>query len=177
MVSPKGYRKDRSFGCMIDLWLMNTQSATATINELLRELLRTSGLNLIYSIAQQPRDAAGLDVEFRGPDVTVLVARNGELLLALEHIATQALRLEPEQHDLIRFEAGGFKAGREHRLQVAAAAAVASVRRTGRSYAFQPMSSHERRQLHLALASSGLLTASEGEGAMRHLVLHPKTKS
>jgi len=43
-----------------------------------------------------------LFVEFTGPDTPVLTARNGELLNALEHIATKMLRLEPEEHDRSR---------------------------------------------------------------------------
>jgi spoIIIJ-associated protein len=90
-----------------------------------------------------------------------------------EHFAAKALRLEPEEHNLIRFEAAGFKTNRERNLRQSAALAVDEVRRTGRSHSFPPMSSHVRRMLHLALADSGLTAASEGEGAMRHLVLQP----
>ena len=136
--------------------------------------MRTSGLSLTYVVEVSATQARPLVyVEFEGDDVAMLTARSGELLLAIEHLAAKALRLEPEEHDLIRFEAGGFKANRERNLQQSAALAVDQVRRTGRPYQFAPMSSHERRMLHLALADSGLTSASEGEGALRHLVLHP----
>jgi spoIIIJ-associated protein len=153
---------------------MNARFTTETLDILLQQLLSTSGLSLTYAIETGATEARPLlSVEFQGDDVAMLTARNGELLLALEHVAAKALRLEPEDHDLIRFEAGAFKAERERNLQQAAAAAVEQVRRTGKPYRFQPMSSHERRMLHLALADSGLTTASEGEGPTRHLVLHP----
>lgn len=136
--------------------------------------MRTSGLSLTYAVEMSATQARPLvSVTFEGDDVSMLTVRNGELLLAIEHVAAKALRLEPEEHDLIRFEAGGFKANRERNLQQAATLAVDEVRRTGRPHSFPPMSSHERRMLHLALAESGLTSASEGEGAMRHLVLHP----
>ena len=153
---------------------MNTGLASERLDALLQHLLRTSGLGLTYAVEVSATDARPLvSVEFEGDDVTMLTARNGELLLAIEHLAAKALRLEPEEHDLIRFEAGGFKANRELDLEQAAALAVDQVRRTGRSYQFAPTSSHQRRMLHLALADSGLTSASEGEGALRHLVLHP----
>jgi spoIIIJ-associated protein len=153
---------------------MNARFSTETLDVLLQHLLDTSGLSLTYEIVTCPEESRPmLSVEFKGDDVAMLAARNGELLLALEHVSAKALRLEPEDHDLIRFEAGGFKANRERSLQRAAGAAVEQVRRTGKPYRFPPMSSHERRMLHLALAGSGLATASEGEGALRHLVLHP----
>ena len=144
------------------------------LEALLQHLLRTSGLSLTYAIEVSATQARPLvSVEFEGDDVMLLTARSGELLLAIEHVAAKALRLEPEEHDLIRFDADGFKANRERNLRQSATLAVAQVRRTGRPYQFAPMSSHERRMLHLALADSGLVSASEGEGALRRLVLHP----
>jgi len=44
-------------------------------------------------------------VEFTGTDTPLLLARNGELLHAIEHIAAKILGLEPEEHDLIFFDA------------------------------------------------------------------------
>lgn len=116
-------------------------------------------------------------VEFTGSDTPLLLARNGELLHAIEHIAAKILRLEPEEHDLIFFDAEGFKAGRDRELQLAALTAIEAVRATRRPYSFPPMTSRERRMLHLALAKSGLPTASSGEGPRRFVVLYPEGPS
>ena len=137
-------------------------------------LLRDSGLHLTFTCKLTTSPAPGLALEFDGPDTSALLHHHGELLLAFEHIATQALRLAPEQHELIRFDAQGFKARRDRALHRAAMEAVANVRSSGRAFHFAPMSSRERRMLHLVLASSGLSTASEGNPPNRHLVLHPK---
>ncbi len=114
-----------------------------------------------------------LFVEFTGPDTSLLTAHNGEVLNALEHIATKILRLEPELHDQVSFDADHYKANRERRLREAAAAAVESVRTTGRPHPFPAMTSRERRMLHLILSESGLPTASSGEGPGRFVVLYP----
>ena len=143
------------------------------LDELLGVLLRSSGLALTYTL--RVRSAGSIPllvVELSGEDVPALVARNAELLLAFEHLGAKALRLEDEQHDWISFDAGGFKAARERRVQREAARAVQQVRSTGRPYVFPPMNSRERRLLHLALAPSGLRTASEGEGGARRLVVY-----
>ena len=113
-------------------------------------------------------------VELTGTDTPLLLARNGELLHAIEHIAAKILRLEPEEHDLIFFDAAGFKAKRDRELQLAAQTAIEQVRANGRPYSFPPMTSRERRMLHLALAKSGLPTASSGEGPRRFVVLYPE---
>ena len=110
----------------------------------------------------------------RAPDTPVLTARNGELLNALEHIATKMLRLEPEEHDRVAFDADQFKANRDRQMRESAAAAIERVRATGRPHAFPPMTSRERRMLHMLLSESGLPTASSGEGPGRFVVLYPK---
>jgi spoIIIJ-associated protein len=118
--------------------------------------------------------SAEICVELSGPDVPLLLARNGELLLALEHVAAKILRFEHEEHDRVSFDADNFKLLRHQELRLAAEAAIERVRRTGESFSFAPMSSRERRLLHLALAPSGLPTASSGEGPRRFVVLYPE---
>jgi spoIIIJ-associated protein len=115
-----------------------------------------------------------LYVEFTGPDTPVLTARNGELLNALEHIATKILRLEPNEQDRVAFDADQFKANRDRQMHESAAAAIERVQATGEPHAFPPMNSRERRMLHMILSESGLPTASSGEGPGRFVVLYPK---
>src|SRR6202522_900700 len=114
-------------------------------------------------------------VELTGPDPPLLLAHNGELLHAIEHVAAKILRLEPEDHDRISFDADGFKANRDRELELMAEIAVQKVRATGQSHAFSPMTSRERRMLHVALAKSGLPTASSGEGPGRFVVVYPES--
>jgi spoIIIJ-associated protein len=173
--------------------------AARKIEDFLRVLSTAGGLNLKSNILAcngqvQPdsSDAAGapsagsvppssspgtdpeIAVELSGPDTPLLLARNGELLLAIEHIAAKILRLEPEDHDRISFDADGFKATRNRELDLMADMAIQKVRATGEPFSFSPMSSRERRILHLALAKSGLPTASSGTGPGRFVVLYPE---
>jgi spoIIIJ-associated protein len=164
------------------------------IEDFLQTLKKPGGLDLKFSIlagngqtqpnagdrasasepAATPEIPATISVEFTGPDTPLLTARNGELLLAIEHIAAKLLRLEHEDHDRISFDAENFKVLRQQELRLAAEAAVEKVRRTGQPHAFNPMSSRERRLLHLVLAESGLPTASSGLGPRRYVVLYPE---
>jgi len=118
--------------------------------------------------------SADICVDLSGPDVPLLLARNGELLLALEHIGAKILGYEHEEHDRISFDADNYKLLRHQELHLAAEAAIDRVRRTGEPFSFAPMSSRERRLLHLALAPSGLSTASSGDGPRRFVVLYPE---
>ncbi len=154
---------------------MLEQSAQGTISGLLKNVIRDAHLDLTFRCSRTTHHAtACLEVEFQGSDTPALLHHHGELLLALEHLATQVLRLSPEEHEQISFDADGFKARRARALHRSASQAVAAVLASGKPFHFAPMSSRERRLLHLALAASGLPTLSEGEPPTRHLVLHPK---
>ena len=60
-------------------------------------------------------------------------------------------------------------------LRMAAQVAADKVRKTGAPYQFAPMSSRERRIVHLALRDQDdLRTESEGEGLRRVLVVYPR---
>ena len=143
------------------------------------EALRTSGgLRLEYSIVTRDADPAAAlppltEVTLSGPDVPLLLERNGELLHAIESLAAAILRLEPEQAEQLSFDADGFKAARLAAITRLAEEAIAAVNTSGKPYLFAPMNSRERRLLHLALVPSGLATASSGLGPRRFVVLYP----
>jgi spoIIIJ-associated protein len=146
------------------------------IRELLDAMIGSGGFALEFKFKDETDEAAKgrLNVEFTGQDTPLLTARHGELLHAIENIAAKALRLEPEEHDRINFDADSFKANRDRDLRRSVEAAIESVRKTGRPYAFPPMTSRERRLLHMALVDSGLPTASTGEMPRRYVVLYPQ---
>jgi spoIIIJ-associated protein len=166
--------------------------AAQTIGKFLQSFTSAGGLRLRYRVklrssktaaeaspeAEEATEGANdaprsLYVEFIGPDTPVLTARNGEVLNALEHVATKILRLEPDAHDQVSFDADHFKANRDRQLRDSAAMAIERVRATGRPHPFPAMTSRERRMLHLILSESGLPTASSGEGPGRFVVLYP----
>jgi spoIIIJ-associated protein len=156
--------------------------AAQKIADLLKTLTTTGGLRLKYRItagagAADPDqlEAREIYVELAGPDAGLLTQRGGELLRALEHVAAKVIRLENEEHDKVSFDANHFKAIRARELKMAAETAAEKVRRTGQPYSFAPMSSRERRMLHLALkAFDEIETASSGEGLGRYVVAYPK---
>lgn len=156
--------------------------AAQKIAALLKNITTLGGLRLKYRItagagAADPEglEAREIYIELAGPDAPLLTQRGGELLHALEHVAAKILRLEAEEHDKVSFDANNFKAMRAHELKMAAETAADKVRRTGRPYSFAPMSSRERRMLHLAFRQyDDLETASSGEGLRRFVVAYPK---
>jgi len=151
------------------------------VASLMRLLTTTGGFRLKFRItagagAADPDGFERRDiyVECKGPDADLLLDRDGELLRALEHVAAKILRLEPEEHDRVSFDADGYKAERAAALREMADTGIDHVDETGEPYKFAIMSSRERRMLHMFLKDSGLQTASSGEGARRFVMLYPE---
>jgi len=157
-------------------------AAANKINGFLQSVVTHGGLRLKYRIVVDPPLPENRDwekpeilVDFSGPDSALLIDRGGELLRALELLALEILRLPSGEHEKVCFDCQNRRSMRIQELRTAADVAAEKVRKTGTPYHFNPMSSRERRIVHLALRDEAdLRTESEGEGASRCLVVYPK---
>ena len=162
--------------------MQDLKTAAQQTADFLKTLVTEGGLKLRFRITAGAgaADPDGLEdrliyVEISGPDAGLLTDRDGELLRAMEHVCAKILRLEPDEHDRISFDAEGFKAARNRDLLSTAQAGIAAVKASGKPFRFDPMSSRERRMLHLALKrAEGMRTESSGEGPARFVVLYPE---
>jgi spoIIIJ-associated protein len=153
------------------------QQAAQKIAAFLTSLNKLGGMRLKYRISAG-EGTPQLNVELAGPDLPLLTQHNGELLLSLETVAAQILRLEPREHELLSFDAGNFKALRASELRLEAETVAEKVMKSGLPYAFPPMNSRDRREMHLAFRSiEGVETASNGEGRDRFLAVYPAGKT
>lgn len=156
-------------------------AAAKKINEFLQSVVTHGGLRLKYRITVDPPIAENRDwekpeilVDFAGPDSVLLLDRGGELLRALELLALEILHLPSGEHEKISFDCQNQRSLRLEELRMAAAVAAEKVRKTGTPFHFAPMSSRERRIVHLALRDHrDLRTESDGEGLRRCVVLYP----
>jgi spoIIIJ-associated protein len=161
---------------------MDKLAAANKINEFLQAAVTHGGLHLKYRIVVDPPIPENRDwespeilVDFSGPDSALLLDRGGELLRALELLALEMLRLPSGEHEKISFDCKNQRSMRLQELRMAASVAAQKVRQTGSPYQFAPMSSRERRIVHLALRDeSDLRTESDGEGMRRSVVVYPK---
>ncbi len=104
-------------------------------------------------------------VKFSGPDVDLLLANKAELLLALEFLTMEALRMPAEHHSLLCFDSNDYRTLRIEELRLSAMTAAESVKRTRRPFHFNPMSSRERRIIHLSLRNeTDIRSESTGTG-------------
>jgi spoIIIJ-associated protein len=157
-------------------------AAARKISELLNGIIQHGDFRLKYKIIVDPPvtddhefQHPAVLVELSGADSPLVLERGGELLRAFEHVALEMLRLTPDEHDLILFDCQNFRSARNKELRLAAEVAAERVRRTGMPYPFAPMSSRERRLVHLALRNQeDLRTESAGEALQRYVVVYPK---
>jgi spoIIIJ-associated protein len=149
------------------------------IERFLNQLIASAGFDLKFVI--EPGDQSNADfenpdltVKFAGSDVDLLLSNRAELLLALELVTQEALRLHSDDHSRISFDANDYRALRIEELRMSAVAAAEKVKRGGQPFRFNPMNSRERRVLHIALRNeTELRSESAGAGPFRHVVVYP----
>jgi spoIIIJ-associated protein len=84
------------------------------------------------------------------------------------------LRLEPAFHEKIHLDCGGYRALRFEELRMTARVAAERVEASKQPFRLNPMSSRERRIVHMALKEmTGVRTESIGVGEERQVVIHP----
>jgi spoIIIJ-associated protein len=96
------------------------------------------------------------------------------LLLALEHLTLEALKIPHDDRYRLIFDANDYRLLRIEELRMSAEVAAEKVVRSGMPFHFSPMTSRERRILHLALRDNHeVRTESEGTAPYRHTVIYP----
>jgi len=157
-------------------------AAAKQISELLNAVIANGDFHLRYKITVDPPVTTDREwehpeilVELSGADSPLVLENGAELLRAFEHVSLEMLRLAPDEHEKVGFDCQNFRSARLQELRMAADVAAGRVRKSGMPYAFAPMSSRERRIVHLALRDfMDLRTESAGEAALRHVVVYPK---
>jgi spoIIIJ-associated protein len=115
-------------------------------------------------------DAAECVLDIAGGDADLLQAEGGELLEAVQHLATQVFGRQLPKGQRLLCDVNSFRATREAELRAMANHAAQRVRATGTEFLFGPMNANERRIIHVTLADNeDLHTESIGEGSERKL--------
>ena len=149
------------------------------ISEFLDMVIGDMALELSFEILEGQHLHPDLEdpdllVKFSGPDVDILLGNKAEVLLALEFLTMEALRMPAEHHSLLCFDCNDYRILRIEELRLSAMTAAESVKRTRRPFHFNPMNSRERRVIHLALRSeTAVRSESAGAGPQRQVVVYP----
>ncbi len=149
------------------------------LEDFLEPVLEAADFDLDYDIYAVEKKSAFISpdiaVEFEGADVDLLLSQRGEVLLALEQLTLEALRIPHEDRFRIIFDAKDYRMLRIEELRLSAEAAAEQVKSTGRRFEFGPMTSRERRIIHIALREDeAVTTTSEGVPPRRYAVVYKK---
>ena len=139
--------------------------------EYLQEVITRMGVNDVTFSAVQKGEATIIRLD--GEKLGALIGRRGETMESLSYLASLvANRLEGDYIKL-GLDVAGYRDKRESDLTALAQRIGAKVRKTGRSFAMEPMNPYERRIIHSAISKmEGVRSESKGEGRDRRVVIY-----
>ena len=139
--------------------------------EYLQEVITRMGVNDVTFSAVQKGEATIIRLD--GEKLGALIGRRGETMESLSYLASLvANRLEGDYIKL-GLDVAGYRDKRESDLTALAQRIGAKVRKTGRSFAMEPMNPSERRIIHSAIGKmEGVRSESKGEGRDRRVVIY-----
>ena len=143
----------------------------AAFEKAVDEVIALLGLRLEGSVR---REDQGFEVELRGADSDLVVADDGELLGAVEHLLPRLVRGFLGHGLPCRVDCAGFRAAREVELKEMAGGMAELARRQGKPQILEPLNPAERRTVHMELAEDPTVeTESEGSGFMKRVRILP----
>jgi spoIIIJ-associated protein len=132
-----------------------------------RELLEMMDLDVTPSI-----DEGRIDLS--GPDASVVIGRFGETLKSMEYLLNLILR-DVHEGERIRLDSEGYRQRRIESLEKLARTAAGDALKRRKPVRMEPMTSWERRIVHLALKDQAdVETRSAGEDPYRKVVVWPR---
>ena len=139
--------------------------------EYLQEVIAKMGVENVTFSAVQKGEATIIRLD--GEKLGALIGRRGETMESLSYLASLvANRLEGDYIKL-GLDVAGYRDKRESDLTALAQRIGTKVRKTGRSFAMEPMNPYERRIIHSAISKmEGVRSESKGEGRDRRVVIY-----
>ena len=113
-----------------------------------------------------------IDVEFKGPDMGMLIGKRGQTLDSLQYLTNLAVNKQSESYVKVKLDTEDYRKRRKETLENLAKNIAYKVKRTKRPVSLEPMNPFERRVIHSALQNDKYVsTHSEGEEPYRHVVV------
>jgi spoIIIJ-associated protein len=150
---------------------------TEQAKQVLGDIVKRMGIEaeiLVHDEGERTR----LEIQCEDPDR--VVGRQGQVLDALQHLVGKIVFRgrtfgeEGAPKRPIVVDAGGYREKHADRLREIARRMAQKVIENQRPMAMDPMSPHDRRIMHMAIAEiPGVTTRSEGEGDARHMLILP----
>jgi len=144
----------------------------ALVRELLDEIAHALGADCRIEV----EDAGeSISASLSGPDVAVLIGKHGKTIDSIQYLVGAAVASAGgEPFPRVTVDAAGYRDRRETRLVQVAERSAEQALRSGRPVLLEPMTSVERKIVHLHLKdTAGIETHSEGDEPNRYVVVSP----
>ena len=149
--------------------------ARATVEELLRHMDVSADVEAKMGQAEDGDEEAPVLVDVTGGDLSILIGRHAETLNALQLIARLIVGKEIGHGAHIVIDVEGYRKRHEESLRQLAERMAQQAVSTGRRQNLEPMSSAERRIIHISLRDNNeVTTESTGEEPRRKVVIIPR---
>lgn len=149
-----------------------------TAEEVISKLIYHMGMTAQVSAHYDESDTSDnrtIQVDVRGEDLSALIGRRAETLAAFQHVASLIVGKQTQQWVQVIVDVEGYRARREKQIRQLANRMADQVTKTGRKVTMEPMSSGERRVVHIELRGHpAVKTESTGEEPYRKVVILPK---
>jgi spoIIIJ-associated protein len=143
----------------------------AHVREVLTAITDGVGVRCRIDISE---DDESLTATLRGGDLGILIGRHGQTIDSIQHLVGAITGRDSEERKQVVVDAGGYRERRKATLDALAIRSAERARSTGEAVQLEPMSSVERKLVHLRLQDEpGVATRSEGEEPNRYVVVEP----
>ena len=145
--------------------------AAGLVRELLGRVVHGLGIDADVEIEEGSGRVTGT---VSGGDLGLLIGRHGQTIDAIQYLANAVVHRRQAGSVEVVVDAEGYRERRERALCGVADRAAAEAMRSGRPVALEPMTSVERKIVHLHLQEmDGVGTSSEGVEPNRHVIVLP----
>lgn len=148
---------------------------TDIIASTLKEILNFLDINPKLDIlVDSSGEESSLIVNIEGRNLNYLIGYRGESLLGLQHYLGLVLFQKTGEWTRVTVDINGYKDTRQEKLEDIARRAIDKVRFFRETVEMRPMSSFERRMIHMFVSEyDDVTTISIGEGPSRRIVVKP----
>ena len=141
----------------------------------LSDLLKAMDISSKITLTEEDKNTLSINLE--GEEMGVLIGKRGQTLDAVQYLTSLVVNKYSDHSVRIKMDTEDYRNRRRKTLESLANNLAMKVKKTGKKFTLEPMSSNERRIVHSTLQKYKFIeTYSEGEEPFRRVIIVPKKR-
>ena len=141
----------------------------------LSDLLKAMDISSKITLTEEDKNTLSINLE--GEEMGVLIGKRGQTLDAVQYLTSLVVNKYSDHYVRIKMDTEDYRNRRRKTLESLANNLAMKVKKTGKKFTLEPMSSNERRIVHSTLQKYKFIeTYSEGEEPFRRVIIVPKKR-